>query len=234
MALLGRWSTIDAVFALERYRRAECENARDRVALERGHVGRSILSKLQIDAAAGRWRPLHAVGQPRHGCDRRGHRQDALDLRAPARDIGGRGATGATLAGLLDRRDVKRLFHNSSDGRLIAVDAKTGKAAAGFGKKGAINLRSNSRGPRGTDVGSVSPALVVGDIVVVQIIVGGGRNKESAPGYIRGYDVRTGKEVWRFNPCRSRASRRRDLGERSSTTRAAGAWSMMSADPETG
>ena len=44
-------------------------------------------------------------------------------------------------------------------------------------------------GTPATDVGSVSPALVVGDIVVVQVIVSGSRNKESAIGYYSADDV---------------------------------------------
>ena len=153
-------------------------------------------------------------------------------------DIGGRGASLAarSLAYWTDGID-KRLFHNSSDGRLIAVDATTGKAAASFGRNGTINLREGAiEGTPVTDVSSVSPALVVGDIVVAQIIVGGGRNKESAPGYIRGYDVRTGKEVWRFDPIAKPGQVGAETWLEGSNlyTGAGGAWAMMSADPETG
>jgi quinoprotein glucose dehydrogenase len=153
-------------------------------------------------------------------------------------DIGGRGASLAprSLAYWTDGKD-KRLFHNSSDGRLIAVDAITGKPASGFGRNGWINLREGViEGTQVTDVSSVSPALVVGDIVVTQVIVAGGRNKESAPGYIRGFDVRSGKEVWRFNPIPRPGERGSETWEEGSNlyTGAAGAWAMLSADPELG
>ena len=153
-------------------------------------------------------------------------------------DIGGRGGSLAprSLAYWTDGTE-KRLFHNSADGRLIAVDAKTGKPAVGFGRNGSINLREGViEGTPVTDVSSVSPALVVGDIVVAQIIVAGGRNKESAPGYIRGFDVRTGKEVWRFNPVPKPGQKGAETWEEGSNlyTGAAGAWAMMSADPELG
>lgn len=153
-------------------------------------------------------------------------------------DIGGRGASLAarSLAYWTDGTE-KRLFHNSSDGRLLAVDARTGKAATGFGRNGTVNLREGAiEGTPVTDVSSVSPALVVGDIVVAQIIVGGGRNKESAPGYIRGYDVRTGKEVWRFDPIAKPGQVGAETWLEGSNlyTGAGGAWAMMSADPETG
>lgn len=153
-------------------------------------------------------------------------------------DIGGRGGSLAprSLAYWTDGVE-KRLFHNSADGRLIAVDAKTGKVATEFGRNGWINLRDGViEGTPVTDVSSVSPALVVGDIVVAQVIVAGGRNKESAPGYIRGYDVRTGKEVWKFDPVPKPGQVGAETWEEGSNlyTGAAGAWAMMSADPELG
>ena len=52
-------------------------------------------------------------------------------------DIGGRGSSlGARSLAYWTDGVEKRLFHNSADGRLIAVDAKTGKPATSFGKNG--------------------------------------------------------------------------------------------------
>jgi glucose dehydrogenase/cytochrome c553 len=131
----------------------------------------------------------------------------------------------------------KRLFHNSQDGRLIAIDAKTGKAPAGFGTNGFIDLRLNMPGGQpNPEVSSVSPAIVVGDLVIAQIIVGGPRNKESTPGYIRAFNVRTGELVWTFDPIPKAGQFGNETwGEGSAEyTGAAGAWAMMSADPELG
>lgn len=153
-------------------------------------------------------------------------------------DIGGRGASLSvrSLAYWTDGVE-KRVFHNSGDGRLIAVDGKTGKAAPRFGKNGWINLREGIiEGTQATDVSSVSPALVVGDVIVVQVIPGGSRNKEGAPGKIRAFDVRTGKMVWSFNPIAQPGDPGAKTWEGGSNlyTGQAGAWSMMSADPELG
>ncbi len=153
-------------------------------------------------------------------------------------DIGGRGASLSvrSLAYWTDGTE-KRVFHNSGDGRLIAVDGKTGKAAADFGKNGWINLREGIiEGTSVTDVSSVSPALVVGDIIVVQVIPGGSRNKEGAAGKIRGFDVRTGQMVWSFNPIAQKGEVGGDTWENDSNSYSgqAGAWSMLSADPELG
>ncbi len=153
-------------------------------------------------------------------------------------DIGGRGASLAlrSLAYWTDGVE-KRVFHNSGDGRLIAVDGKTGKPAAGFGKNGWINLREGIiEGTSATDVGSVSPALVVGDIVVVQVIPNNTRNKTGAPGKIRGFNVRTGEVVWTFNPIPKNGEVGAETWTDGSNAYSgqAGAWSMMSADPELG
>ncbi len=156
----------------------------------------------------------------------------------PANAGGGRGASLAprTLA-MWTRGDAVRLYHNSQDGRLIAVDGKTGKIDTAFGSGGWVDLREGVvEGTPVTDVSSVSPAIVVGDIIVAQVIVAGGRNKESAPGYIRGFDVRTGKEVWKFNPIAQKGEVGGEtwLEDSNTYTGAAGAWTMMSADPELG
>ncbi len=153
-------------------------------------------------------------------------------------DIGGRGGTLAmrSLAYWTDGKD-KRVFNNSMDGRLIAVDAKTGKAAPNFGKNGWINLREGlTEGRPVQDVGSVSPALVVNDVIVVQVIPGGARNKESTPGYVRGFDVRTGKLLWTFHTVPQKGEPGYDTWEDGAADYVGnvGVWSMLSADPELG
>ncbi len=153
-------------------------------------------------------------------------------------DIGGRGASLVmrSMAYWTDGKD-KRVFHNSADGRLIAIDAKTGKAAEGFGDKGWVDLRKGIiEGTPVTDVGSVSPALVVGDIIVVQVIPGGARNKESAAGHIRGFDVRTGELKWTFHTVPKKGEYGYDSWENGAAEYVGntGVWSMLSADPELG
>ena len=154
------------------------------------------------------------------------------------RDIGGRAAslTPRSLAYWTDGRE-KRLYHNSVDGRLFAIDARTGKADLAFGTNGAIDLRNNlTEGRVVTDGGSVSPALVVGDVLVVQVIPGGSRNKESTPGFVRGYDVRTGKLLWTFHTVPQKGEQGYETWENNAADYIGnvGVWSMLSADPETG
>jgi quinoprotein glucose dehydrogenase len=152
-------------------------------------------------------------------------------------DIGGGASLMSRSLAFWTDGNNKRLIHNTLDGRLISVDAKTGKLDPNFGRRGWINLRENLTEDRAVkDVRSVSPALVVGDVIVVQGIPGGSRNKESAPGDIRGFDVRTGKLVWRFHVVPQPGEFGNETWENESWRYVgnSGSWTMMSADPELG
>jgi quinoprotein glucose dehydrogenase len=81
---------------------------------------------------------------------------------------------------------------------LYALDASTGNPIAKFGKEGRIDLREDlGRNPETQSVVLTSPGIVYKDLVIV-----GGRNSETlpaAPGYVRAYEVRTGKLRWTFH-----------------------------------
>jgi quinoprotein glucose dehydrogenase len=81
---------------------------------------------------------------------------------------------------------------------IYAVDARTGKAIAGFGKNGRIDLREDlGRDPEKQSVALTSPGVVYKDLLIT-----GGRLPEALPappGDIRAYDVRTGKLRWQFH-----------------------------------
>lgn len=132
-----------------------------------------------------------------------------------------------------------RLFHNTLDGRLIAIDAATGKADPDFGNNGTVMLREGllADGSDMDSVGSSSPPAVVGDIVVAQVV---GTiypaDLQSAPGHIRGYDVRTGEMRWRFNTIPQPGEFGHETWEGESWRYAGntGVWTMMSVDTETG
>lgn len=132
-----------------------------------------------------------------------------------------------------------RLFHNTLDGRLISINPATGQADPAFGNQGTVLLRE-ALYPDGSDaesVGSSSPPAVVGDVVVAQVVgTITAPNKEATPGHIRGYDVRTGKMLWRFNTVPQPGEVGHDSwqGDSWQYTGNTGVWSMMSVDTETG
>lgn len=82
---------------------------------------------------------------------------------------------------------------------LYALDAHTGKPVPAFGDNGRVDLRENlGREPASAQsVDLTSPGIVYKDLVIV-----GGRNPETLPappGYVRAFDVRTGKLRWSFH-----------------------------------
>jgi glucose dehydrogenase len=131
----------------------------------------------------------------------------------------------------------KRLFRNTLDGRLISIDAKTGKADPNFGDNGNVYLREGLTTRDVPVLGSTSPPLVVGDVVIVQTIPEVyAPNKEATPGHIRGYDVRTGKQKWIFHTIPQAGEFGVETWESDSWRHNGntGVWTMMSADPELG
>ena len=82
---------------------------------------------------------------------------------------------------------------------LYALDARTGKPVAAFGDHGRVDLRENlGREPASAQsVDLTSPGIVYKDLVIV-----GGRNPETLPappGFVRAFDVRSGKLRWSFH-----------------------------------
>jgi quinoprotein glucose dehydrogenase len=117
----------------------------------------------------------------------------------------------------------KRIFVGTIDARLIALDARTGKKSADFGKNGEVDL---SEGIRIRDIGDyqvTSPPAVVNDVVVVGSAVGDNRATDTERGIVRAYDAGTGKHRWSWDPLASLPN-----------TGGANAWGVMSADPKLG
>jgi quinoprotein glucose dehydrogenase len=130
----------------------------------------------------------------------------------------------------------KRLFLGTPDGRLFAVDASTGKAAAGFGKGGSIDLRRGAadKYPRAA-YGLTSPVAVYKTAVITGALTSDGE-PQGPSGDIRAFDARTGKLAWRFHAVPRRREFGNDTWERDSWKDRGGvnAWSIMSVDTERG
>jgi quinoprotein glucose dehydrogenase len=91
-----------------------------------------------------------------------------------------------------------RILLGASDGRLISLDAKTGRPDAAFGVSGIVDLRAGMEGDLdGVNYGPTSAPVIYKDIVILGFSCPeGGR---PAPGDPRAFDVRTGRELWRFH-----------------------------------
>jgi len=126
---------------------------------------------------------------------------------------------------------AERIFIGTIDGRLIALEAATGKPAVSFGDAGIVDLKAGL----GPDVAETSPPTVVGDLVVVGSSLGDNQRFDYPPGVVRAFDVRTGKEVWRWNPITqdpADSTYTTWQGPKAHQTGGANAWSILSADPE--
>jgi len=96
-----------------------------------------------------------------------------------------------------DRSDRRILF--SMNNELHAVDARTGKDIASFGKNGAVDLREGlGRDPSTIrQIQSNTPGRVFENLYITGSATG--EEYESPPGDLRAFDVVTGKLVWQFH-----------------------------------
>lgn len=92
----------------------------------------------------------------------------------------------------------RRVLMGTPDGRLFSLDAGTGVPDPAFGHNGILDLRIGiERDIKGMAYGVTAPPLVFENLVYVGFLVSEGM--PGAPGDVRAFDVRTGKEVWRFH-----------------------------------
>jgi len=136
-----------------------------------------------------------------------------------------------------DGEDQRVLF-GTGDGYLICLNAKTGKPVESFGNGGRIDLTQGLGRPVERKLyGVSSPPVICRDIVVMGSKVNDiPLAAEMPPGDVRGFDIRTGKQLWSFHTIPHEGEFGNDSWKRGSwkTTGAANVWTMMSADDELG
>ncbi|MBE7502909.1 MAG: PQQ-binding-like beta-propeller repeat protein [Verrucomicrobiales bacterium] len=82
---------------------------------------------------------------------------------------------------------------------LHAVDARTGRPIESFGQQGRVDIKEGlGRDVSRLSVVSTTPGAVFQNLLFLPMRVGEGPGP-AAPGHIRAYDIRTGKQVWRFH-----------------------------------
>jgi membrane-bound PQQ-dependent dehydrogenase (glucose/quinate/shikimate family) len=133
----------------------------------------------------------------------------------------------------------RRILSGTVDGRLLALDAGTGKLFDDFGEKGYVDLRKGGadRYPSSPSWGArvTSAPAVYKDVVIT------GWGLPEAPGKgpsgdVRAFDVRTGKPVWTFHTVPRPGEPGNETWEGDSWKDRMGAnvWSTMSVDAERG
>jgi quinoprotein glucose dehydrogenase len=166
-----------------------------------------------------------------------GEHEGARGAAAP-RQLSGRG-----LAYWTDGKE-ERILYITPGYRLIALDAKTGALIPSFGKAGAVDLKLD-------DDQTILPDITTGEIglqsapVVAKdtILVGAAFREGMTPksmrnnkGYVRGFDVRSGKRLWIFHTIPMKGEFGYDTWEKGSAeyTGNTGVWTQISVDEQLG
>ena len=136
-----------------------------------------------------------------------------------------------------------RIFYITPGYHLLALDAASGRAVTDFADDGVVDLMETIRIPDGVDpigaIGSSSPPVIVGNVVVVGSAQISGRRQPSpanVPGDVRGFDARTGELLWTFHVVPMDGEPGAETWEDGSNqyTGNAGVWTPFSADAERG
>jgi quinoprotein glucose dehydrogenase len=164
-----------------------------------------------------------------------GEHEGARGAAAP-RQLSGRG-----LAYWTDGKE-ERILYVTPGYRLICLDAKTGALVKTFGKEGAVDLKleddQNIDLVNG-EIGLQSAPVVAKDTIIVGAAFREGMTPKSMhnnKGYVRGFDVRTGKRLWIFHTIPMKSEPGYESWEKGSAeyTGNTGVWTQITVDEQLG
>jgi quinoprotein glucose dehydrogenase len=135
----------------------------------------------------------------------------------------------------VDPQGHRRIYVAVIDGRLIALDATTGRPIESFGDHGTVDLLVGLRNaPDWAEEWEVtSPPAIVHGLVVVGSGVADNNRINAASGEVRAYDARTGALRWKWDPVPQDST---DpawstwIGPHAHQTGAANVWSIITVD----
>ncbi len=132
--------------------------------------------------------------------------------------------------------DEGRILYGTFDGRLIALEAKTGKPCRAFGKDGTVDLRAGvADAYPAAEYSVTSPPTIYQDLVITGAAVPEYPSKGPS-GQVRAFDVRSGKLAWTFHtiPRPGEVGYESWEGDAWKERTGANVWSIMSVDLERG
>ena len=176
-----------------------------------------------LDAATGELLWMHSENEGERGA-------------AAPRQLSGRG-----LAYWTDGRE-ERIIYVTPGYRMLALDARNGMPIASFGKNGVVDLKLEDDQTMDLITGEVgyhsAPAVAGNTVIVGAAHLSGSvpRSKTNEKGYVRGYDVKTGKRLWIFHTIPRPGEFGNDtwLNDSWSYTGNAGSWGQISVDEDLG
>jgi quinoprotein glucose dehydrogenase len=187
-----------------------------------GGTRRSVVA---LDAATGEELWIH------------NEREGARAAAAP-RQLSGRGV------GYWTNGSEERIVYITPGYRLVALDARTGVPVRSFGENGAVDLKLDDDQTIFPDlttgeIGLQSAPVVAGNTVIIGAAFREGmtpRSMRNNKGYVRGFDVRTGKRLWIFHtiPTKSEFGYDTWLNGSAEYTGNTGVWTQISVDEKLG
>jgi quinoprotein glucose dehydrogenase len=134
----------------------------------------------------------------------------------------------------------ERIIYVTPGYQMISLDAKTGRPDANFGTAGIVDLKQNADqviDPITGEIGLHSTPIIANGVVVIGAAHRTGGNPRSisnVKGYVRGFDVLTGKRLWIFHtiPSPGEYGVETWLNGSAEYTGNTGAWAQISVDPE--
>jgi quinoprotein glucose dehydrogenase len=176
-----------------------------------------------LDAATGEMLWMHSENEGPRG------------VAAP-RLLSGRG-----LAYWTDGKE-ERILYVTPGYRLLALDAKTGVPVQTFAQNGVLDLKLDDDqeiDPVTGEVGLHSTPIVANDVVIIGAAHKSGgvpKSYRNVKGYVRGFDVRTGKRLWIFHTIPKPGEYGIETWEKDSWsyTGNTGVWGQISVDEQLG
>jgi quinoprotein glucose dehydrogenase len=176
-----------------------------------------------LDATTGEMKWMFSLNEGKRG-------------EAAPRRLSGRGLSYWT-----DGTDA-RVIYVTPGYQMIALDAATGRPVPAFGTNGVVDLKQEIDqvvDPIDGEIGLHAAPIVVRDVVVIgaaHLNGGAPKSRQNEKGYVRGYDVRTGRRLWIFHTIPEPGEFGNDtwLKDSWAYTGNTGNWGQMSADEELG
>jgi quinoprotein glucose dehydrogenase len=176
-----------------------------------------------LDAATGEMLWMHSEHEGKRG-------------ESAPRQLSGRG-----LAYWSDGKSA-RIVYVTPGYRMVALDAKTGIPVPGFGKNGVVDLKDDADQEMDLITGEIglhAAPVIAQDVIIVGAAHLSGatpKSRSNAKGYVRGFDVRTGRRIWTFHTIPKPGEFGYDTweGDSAQYTGNTGVWAQMSVDEELG
>jgi quinoprotein glucose dehydrogenase len=158
----------------------------------------------------------------------------------PRGDSAPRKLSGRGLAYWTDGKSDSRIIYVTPGYQMVALDAKTGAPVRTFGKNGIVDLKLEDDQVMDLvkgEIGLHATPVVAKNVVIVGAAHLPGsvpKSRQNEKGYVRGFDVRTGKRLWIFHTIPQLGEVGNDTWEKESWvyTGNTGVWAQMSVDED--